>query len=216
VDEMTCLEVNENAPEFALGILSPDEHNAVAAHLRACPACRLEVESMQSVGHQLLDLVPGTEPPLGFDRRVLTRVGSPLKPLKPARRRIRMIATLAAAAVIAVAATIGVDLAGHTSHPGGPVVASAVLYAGSQPVGHVDVRAGKPPWLIMTVHSVGSNDKVTCEVVGKDGTVTNVGTFWFEYGRGAWSTPDPALNSGLAGVRLVDDHGDVVASAQFA
>jgi Putative zinc-finger len=212
VDEMTCLEVNEYAPEFALGILGPEVHNAVAVHLRACPACRLEVESMQSVGYQLLDLVPGTEPPLGFDRRVLSRVGSPLK---PARRRFRMIATLAAAAVIAVAATIGTDLAGHTSHPA-PVVASAVLYAGSQPVGHVDVRAGNPPWLVMTVHSVGDNNKVTCEVVGKDGTVTNVGTFWFEYGRGAWSTPDPALASGLAGVRLVDDHGDVVASAQFA
>ncbi len=69
--EMTCLEVNESVPEFTLGILTPDEHDSVAAHLRACPACRLEVESMQSVSEQLLDLIPGTEPPLGFDRRVL-------------------------------------------------------------------------------------------------------------------------------------------------
>ena len=207
---MTCFEVNESAPEFALGILTPDQHESVAAHLQACPACRLEVESMQSVSDQLLDLIPGTEPPLGFDRRVLSRVGSPIK---PARRRFRMIATLAAAAVIAITATIGFDV-GHTSHPA-PVLASAVLYEGSQPVGHVYVRAGNPPWITMTMHSVGAYGKVTCEVVGEDGSVTNVGTFGFEYGRGSWSTPDPALKSGLAGVRLVDDHGDVVASAQF-
>jgi hypothetical protein len=209
---MTCLEVNESAPEFALGILTPDEHESVSAHLQACPACRLEVESMESISGQLLDLIPGTEPPLGFDRRVLFRVGSPLK---PARRRFRMIATLAAAAVIAVAATIGVG-AGRASHPAAPVVASAILYEGSQPVGHVDVRAGNPPWISMTMHSVGADGKVTCELVGKDGSVTNVGTFWFEYGRGSWSTPDPALGTGLAGVRLVDDHGGVVASAQFS
>jgi Putative zinc-finger len=207
---MTCSEVTESAPEFALGILTPEEHDSVASHLQACPACRLEVESMQSLSRQLIDLVPGTEPPLGFDRRVLSRVGSPLR---PARRRFRIIATLAAAAVIAIVATIGVD-AGRPSHPA-PVLANAVLYDGSQQVGHVYLRAGNPPWIMMTVHSVGTGGKVTCEVIGKDGSVTNVGTFDFEYGRGAWSTPDPALKSGLAGVRLVDDHGDVVASAQF-
>jgi Putative zinc-finger len=211
VDEMTCAEVNEWAPEFALGTLSPDEREAVADHLEACPACRLEVESMQSVGRQLLDLVPGTEPPLGFDRRVLSRVGSNLR---PARRRFRLVAILAAAAVIAVAATIGVEVS-RTSHPAA-VLASAVLYEGGNAVGHVYVRAGNPPWIMMTMHSVGADGKVTCEVVGKDGSVTNVGTFWFEYGRGAWSTPDPALKSGLAGVRLVDDQGGVVASAQFS
>jgi Putative zinc-finger len=210
VHEMTCFDVNESAPEFALGILAPEEHESVAAHLRACPACRLEVESMHSVSDQLLDLIPGTEPPLGFDRRVLSRVGSPLK---PARRRFRLIATLAAAAVIAIAATIGAD-AGRTSHPA-PVLASAVLYQGSQAVGQVYVRGGNPPWISMTMHSVGADGKITCEVVGKDGSVTKVGTFGFEYGRGSWSTPDPAIRSGLAGVRLVDDHGDVVASAQF-
>jgi len=215
VHEMTCLEVNESAPEFALGILTSEEHDSIAAHLRACPACRLEVESMQSVSDQLLDLIPGTEPPLGFDRRVLSLVGSPLK---PARRRFRMIATLAAAAVIAIVATIGVAIgadAGRTSHPG-PVLASAVLYQGSEPVGQVYVRAGNPPWISMAMRSVGADGKVTCEVIGKDGSVTKLGTFGFDYGRGSWSTPDPAIKSGLAGVRLVDDHGDVVASAQFA
>jgi hypothetical protein len=210
VHEMNCVQVNESAAEFSLGILTPDEHDSVAAHLRACPACRLEVESMQSVSEQLLDLIPGTEPPLGFDRRVLSRVGSPLK---PARRRFRIVATLAAAAVIAITATIGVD-ANHPSHPA-PVLASAVLYSEGHQVGKVYVRAGNPPWILMTMRSVGADGKVTCEVVGKDGSVTNVGTFWFEYGRGTWSTPDPAIKSGLAGVRLVDDHGGVVASAQF-
>ena len=79
MSDFTCAQVNEAAAEFALGILAPDERESVEAHLQRCPTCRLEVESMQSVGTQLLDLVPGTEPPLGFDRRVLSRV----KPAPP-------------------------------------------------------------------------------------------------------------------------------------
>jgi putative zinc finger protein len=214
VSDFTCAQVNEAAAEFALGILPPDERESVEAHLQRCPACRLEVESMQSVGTQLLDLVPGTEPPLGFDRRVLSRV----KPApSPMRRRYRMIATLAAAAAIAVATTIGVD-ASHTSRPTPAVAATAVLYEGKQPVGQVAVYPGHPTWVGVTVQlaSAGTDSSVKCEMVGYGGSVTDLGSFRLSAGRGSWFARYPKATSRLAGIRLLDDKGDVVASAQFS
>jgi len=167
---------------------------------------------MQSVGNQLLDLVPGTEPPLGFDRRVLSRV-------RPApsriRRRYRMIATLAAAAAIAVAATLGAD-ATHTPRPTPAVLASAVLYQGKQPVGQVDVYPGHPSWVGVTLRLPTADGSVTCEMVGYNGTVTDIGSFGLSYGRGSWFAQYPKGSSGLAGVRLLDGKGNLVASAQFS
>ncbi len=72
--DLTCAEARDLAAEFALDILEPEERSAVAAHLLRCPTCRAEVSGMEVVSERLLDLVPGTEPPLGFDRRVLARV----------------------------------------------------------------------------------------------------------------------------------------------
>lgn len=212
MSDFTCAQVNEAAAEFALGILAPDERESVEAHLQRCPTCRLEVESMQSVGTQLLDLVPGTEPPLGFDRRVLSRV----KPApSPIRRRYRMIATLAAAAAIAVATTIGVD-ASHTSRPAPAGIASAVLYQGKQPVGQVAVYPGHPTWVGVTVQLAAADSSVKCEMVGYGGSVTDLGSFSLSAGRGSWFARYPKVTSHLAGIRLLDDKGDVVASARFS
>jgi hypothetical protein len=184
----------------------------VAAHLERCPTCRLEVESMTSVGHQLLDLVPGTEPPLGFDRRVMSRI-TPAR--RPIRRRYRMIATLAAAATIAVATTIGVD-ATRTARPTPAVLADAVLYQGKQRVGRVDLYPGRPPWVGVTLRSVTVDGRVTCEMVSYDGTVTDLGSFGLSAGSGSWFAPYPKGASELEGVRLLDAKGNVVASAQFS
>ena len=72
--ELTCAQVRDAAAEYALDILEPGERSAVAAHLLRCPACRAQVEGMSGVATRLIELVPGTEPPLGFDRRVMARV----------------------------------------------------------------------------------------------------------------------------------------------
>ncbi len=83
--ELTCTQVRDAAAEYALDILEPGERSGIAAHLLRCPACREDVESMSGVATRLLELVPGTEPPLGFDRRVLARV----RDLTPASRSVR-------------------------------------------------------------------------------------------------------------------------------
>ncbi|MGH9056175.1 MAG: hypothetical protein ACRDYY_10005, partial [Acidimicrobiales bacterium] len=72
--DIGCGHVRDVAAELALGILPGGEQPAVASHLEACATCREEVGAMEVVAARLLELVPGTEPPLGFDHRVLARV----------------------------------------------------------------------------------------------------------------------------------------------
>lgn len=212
--EITCADVRDSAPEFALDILPSEERSVIAAHMLRCPACRLEVESMQNVGTRLLELVPGTEPPLGFDRRVMARVNQPQNPF---RRRYRMIMTVAAAAAIAAGATLaGVD-AGRSSHTN-RVMISAALMQGHRSVGEVEITgagSGGPPWVTMTVKNTGAQGRVTCEVIGTDGSVNVVGHFELYHGGGSWQARDTAAGSGASGVRLVDGQGRVIAAASF-
>jgi hypothetical protein len=212
VIELTCDEVRESAAEFALDILPSGVRSAVAAHMLRCPACREEIDEMEKIGWRLLDVVPGTEPPLGFDRRVLARV----QPERPRRRFVRAAITVAAAAVIAVAATIGAVDTGRSSHAGRTILASAILQNGSRQIGEVYVYAGKPPWIGMSIKSVTVKGKVICEIIGMDGKVTKLGSFPVVHGGGSWFAPDPAASAGLVGVRLVDSSGQTVAAGDFS
>lgn len=220
VKPMSCAEVRDAAAEFALDILDAEERSAVATHLLRCPTCRAEVDAMQVVGERLLDVVPGTEPPLGFDRRVLARVHeTPVGTRRVrsfARRRPRVAMAVAAASVAAAAGFASLGwMAGSSSHQPRTVVLSADFRQGGHQIGEVYAYAGQPPWLTMTVDSAAASGRLTCEVVGPNGHVTVLGTFDVVGGSGSWGAPDPSGVKGVSAVRLVDSHGTVVASARF-
>jgi anti-sigma-K factor RskA len=73
--ERDCARLRELAPELALGVLTGEERAEARKHLATCPDCREYVLELTSVGDSLLALVPGAEPPLGFEDRVLSRLG---------------------------------------------------------------------------------------------------------------------------------------------
>lgn len=73
--ERDCARLHELAPELALGVLTGQERAEARKHLATCPDCREYVLELTSVGDGLLALVPGAEPPLGFEDRVLSRLG---------------------------------------------------------------------------------------------------------------------------------------------
>jgi hypothetical protein len=70
-----CTRLHELAPELALGVLTGEERAEARKHLVTCPDCREYVLELTSVGDGLLALVPGAEPPVGFEDRVLSRMG---------------------------------------------------------------------------------------------------------------------------------------------
>ena len=73
--EHDCTRLHELAPELSLGVLTGEERAEARKHLATCPDCREYVLELTSVGDGLLALVPGAEPPVGFEDRVLSRMG---------------------------------------------------------------------------------------------------------------------------------------------
>jgi hypothetical protein len=216
VTALTCTEVREAAAEFALDILEPHERSAIAAHLLRCPACRAEVEAMSSIGTRLLELVPGTEPPLGFDDRVLARVRPDVRAGRRAWRRgaPRLFAGVAAAvaAVVLLVGSLSLGWFHGGASPAPRAVLTAQFVQGGRNVGEFDAYT-RPAWLNMTVNGVTGTTKVTCELVAPDGRVTPVGSFDLVEGSGSWGAPDPHGVTGIAGARLVDSSGQVIATA---
>lgn len=211
--EPACATVRESLAELALGILRGDELRQVTAHLEHCRDCQREVTDMLPVASQLLELIPGTEPPLGFDRRVLREV-TPAGGWARLHAGHRVVLTAVAAAMAVV---IGVSgwLVERGSSPGTarPQLA-AEFTAQGRDVGSIEAY-GRPLWLKVTVHGAGMSGPVTCEMVHQDGTVTNMGTFDLVSGSGTWSTPDTGDMAGITGAQLVDAGGHVVAVARF-
>jgi anti-sigma factor RsiW len=211
--ELTCSEVQDSAAEFALDILDPQDRSIVAAHLIRCRACRAEVDSMQATAGHLLDLVPGTEPPLGFDRRVMNHVDASGARV---RRRWRVtIGAAAAAVLIVLGATLGV-VETSSSHPAAPHLVSAAFMAGGRQVGEIEVYANnQSPWVSMMVRGVSVQGPVSCQLVDRSGTVETVGSFDLVNGMGSWGAYDRWNPNDMASARLVDAAGHVVASATF-
>jgi hypothetical protein len=226
----TCADVQDVAAEFALDILPGAERSAVAAHLLRCPTCRQEVESLAEVGDRLLELVPGTEPPLGFDRRVLARVrdldpaadptwpagnrgGGRLRAV--ARRRPRFLVTMVAAAAVVALVFGGMGwLAGRSNnHPHNRVIFTAELRQGNRDVGEVYAYPGSPGWLSMTVNGVTGSQKVTCELVDSAGQRISLGSFDLVGGSGSWGAPDHGGFAHIAKAQLVSSNGTVIATA---
>jgi hypothetical protein len=219
--ELTCAQVRDAAAEYALDILEPGERSAVAAHLLRCPACRAQVEGMSGVATRLIELVPGTEPPLGFDRRVMARVRDITPPPRTARwsrlrdRRPRLLAAVAAVAAAAALVFGSVGwLTGHSGHSSPHrLLTDVAFHQGTRDVGELYAYGSNPVWLMMAVDGVRGGSRVTCELVATDGRVTPIGVFDLVGGRGSWGAPHPAGLVGIAQARLVAANGQVVATA---
>ena len=218
--ELTCAEVREVSSEYALGVLPEAEARPLEAHLADCLRCRLETDEMATLGTHLLDLIPGTEPPLGFDRRVLASIRSgPHRPGRPDRPRRTVIASIAAAAVVLAGTVAGVAASSGGGHGGTEAyeqltVSRTPLYAGTRSVGAIWTSRA-PSWLHMTVHDLDASGPVTCELVGPDGTITALGSFGLVHGSGSWGAPVPEGTNDAVAARLVDTSGRVVARGRI-
>jgi hypothetical protein len=72
---MHCGGLADVAAELALGALTGGERATALQHLDSCAACREHVRRLTMTGEELLGLLPGFEPPPGFECRVLARTG---------------------------------------------------------------------------------------------------------------------------------------------
>ena len=103
---MSCEELQDLAPEIALGTIEGEERAEALRHLATCGDCRRVVDQLTAVADELLMIAPVEEPPVGFESRVIDALGFQRR--APRRRLSRRLLAwlgppLAAAAATAVA-----------------------------------------------------------------------------------------------------------------
>lgn len=229
LDEMNCDEMADLAAELALGVLTGRERAQAIAHLDRCDACRENVRHLTETGEGLLGLLPSSEPPAGFESRVVARLGAASQhrarlgaPMQRPKLTRRMLA-VAAVSLAAVAAGLGGwGLRGATSSsPAGSTRTVASLYsaplttASHVTSGTVYLYDGNPRWLYMSVKIGSGNGAVVCQLVAKDGHITTVGSFRLTGGYGYWASPDHIDPDNVKGARLTAMNGTVLATASF-
>ncbi|MFE0514963.1 hypothetical protein [Streptomyces sp. NPDC058964] len=243
-NEASCEKLREIGAELALGVLPGRERAGAVAHLDGCAACREYVEQLTLVGDGLVGLLPGSEPPVGFEARVaqaLTQAasaheghpqsGESTVPRKSVRGRARLRIASAAAVLVAavgfggwaVGTAIENVVAGSSASVGTDAdllsgdLASAVAH--DKAVGEVYAHADPKGWVYMTIDlsQAGTpyDGKVVCLLERKDGSTVPVGTFTVRHGSGSWGAPASVDPSALSGARVTRPDGTVLAKARL-
>lgn len=208
-----CPDIRLLLPELALGTLTGHDRARALEHLGGCADCRRELQSLSEVADELLTLAPSSEPPMGFESRVLERVGA----TRGARlRRSRWVAVAAAlvAALIGGAAVYAAgaadrELAG--SYRATLAVADGEYFAarplesaeGSE-AGHVFGYQGSPSWVFCVVSAGTEEGTYDIEITATGGDTWSAGEMQVEEGEGTWAQPLGVDLHDVLRFRLVD------------
>jgi hypothetical protein len=219
---MSCEELQDLAPEVALGTIDGQERAEALRHLATCAECRRVVDQLTTVADELLMLAPVQEPPVGFESRVIDALG--LQPRSPRRRRARRLLTwlappLAAAAVTAVA-LVGVYHDDHVTAERyrGTLEQANGKYFQAEPLrdgtgaeaGVAFGYQGSPSWMLVTVDRGHRDQVVSAELVTRDRRTIRLPGFELAPD-GSWGGAIPADLYDITAIRLLGDRpGEVL------
>lgn len=98
--------VHDLAPEYALGVLDPEDRDVVDAHLAGCADCRRDVGGMLAVSGALATSLPPAPAPPELRARILAAATGRLQPVVSRRQWGGWVVGVAAAIA---AAAVGLD-----------------------------------------------------------------------------------------------------------
>ena len=200
-----CERYADELAELALGTMTGRERAHILTHVESCPGCQAEMEQLSLAADSLLEVVPGVEPPLGFEVRLMERLGTGGATRRLVRRhwRLRQSALVLACLLLLAAAGVGagwlvrgagsrppVARTAFGTEPGGHIETASLVSAG-RALGEVVVYSGPTSWLSMTLDDGSWSGEATCQIRLADGTTVPLGTFWLEKGYGSWSVVLP-------------------------
>jgi anti-sigma factor RsiW len=204
--------VGDDLVELVLGTVDGDRRASMAAHVLRCTTCRHEYDELAATVVDLLPAVPGAQPPIGFDERVLARLAVGASGNRSRRRRTWVVAA-AAAALLALLIPLGIWVATRddaTTASGD--VATLRLTRDGTAVGTVSLGdvEGAP---VMVVAIVGAPTDVSyyCRINFADGS-TFESASW-PSGNGAWIVPLDAGEPPVVSVDVLPDGTEKVWSA---
>jgi hypothetical protein len=221
VRPVTCDQVDDLVAELALGVLDGEVRGAALAHIEHCAPCRLEVARSTEVVETLLLLTPASEPPAGFDTRVLQRLDAVRRTSTPrARRRRRPLSAVLAATVMAVSAVVLLPALVSSGDHSDPVAAASMRTDAGATVGTGFLHRGTPAWIVVTVpgwdRQLQANyapSTYGVRIERRDGSTSVTPASFDANGTWAGSVTHPADE--IATVAIVDDRGRVWCSGRF-
>ncbi|HEV7908080.1 MAG TPA: hypothetical protein VGP03_08075 [Pseudonocardiaceae bacterium] len=210
--DLSCERLRAFDAELALDVLPARDRAEALAHLHRCPGCREHVCGLVVVADRLLDLLPGSEPPAGFEKRALMG-------FRPRKRRRRAWIAAAVLALVFGAGGWGANELFRQSQQATlkaeASLITATLTTDRKDVGEVFVHVGARSWVYTAVDEDRTSGMVRCEIRQRDGTLVPAGYFTLDKGYGYWGAPvwvDPRT---LAGFRVLRTDGTVLGDAAF-
>jgi hypothetical protein len=191
-DDPYCDALRDSLVEVAHGIASGEERARVLAHVAECPSCERLLAQLTDVSDDLLRLAPVHEPPLGFELRVLDRIGATRRARWRPRWRWSGRLALALAAVLAAAglAAGGVLLATRDERRLGQQLSAVLSRAHGTYIAVTELRdaernklgllfhyGGEPSWVFLTLDRPLPEGRYRATLVRRDGSTSDLGTF---------------------------------------
>jgi predicted anti-sigma-YlaC factor YlaD len=213
----TCSEVRELAPELALGIIGGPDRAEALEHTGECGPCRALVGELAEAADALPLLAAESEPPPGFEERVLAALKAPRR----RKRRLVVAAVAVAAAAACIVSIVGVRVVESVQDSERVVSAAShvrsaqMTGANGLEVGNVFVSNGTPSAVMVNVNYwVPSGDYRIEFRTGS--TDKHLGDVSIRDGRGAWGGVSSLPNAGSGSIVLVNAAGDVTCEARLA
>ncbi len=216
---LDCDAVRELAAELALGLVGGPERAAALAHLDSCPSCRGHVDSLARTGDSVLVLAPGSEPPSGFETRVVDRLRAEIDAGRPpvaSARPHRWLAAAVSAAAAAVALVAGV-LIGRADEDGRRYAEATMRAADGEYVGELVVGGGEQAFVFIAVPAWEPDGPprdyvVRIELAGDDPIL--VRDVSLAPGSGTWGAVLDVDPDDVVAVALLGEEGRVWCSAR--
>lgn len=209
-----CASIREALPELALGIADGEQRALVLEHVARCADCRRELDELSSLADELVALAPQSEPPPGFENRVLDRLARQQTRRRPARRRLRRLAFAATLPAVAAATALAISLSYSSDRKladqyraalqgaHGTYFQSARLHtAAGQEAGILFAYQGSPSWLFYTLGARYSSGIYREQIVTRTGTTVTLPRF--KLVNGAWGIATPIPVRDIARVELI-------------
>jgi hypothetical protein len=213
VDPAHRIDWQDDLSALAVGALDGRERARVLAHLKGCPGCSAELESLSDAVDALVEVAPEVAPPAGFTERTVAAMGADRPRHRPTVVVRRVVAVAAGVVILGLGVGVGVAVtSSHGTRPT-PAAVTGTLRSSSGPDGVVVVSADRGGLLVMSLDHAPTTGTVTCEVTLTDGTTRLVGAFPLAAGYGSWRVHLPVPPSSVRSVRVLDQQGVTVASA---
>ena len=221
---MSCDELEQLAPEIALGTIDGEERAEALRHLATCGECRRLVDQLTTVADELLMVAPMQEPPVGFESRVIDRLGfqQPAPRRRLGRRLLSWLGPPVAAAAATAVALVGVYHDDHVTADryrstleqahGKYFQAEPLRDATGAEAGIAFGYQGSPSWMLVTVDPA-HRDQVACaELVTRDRRTIRLPGFELEED-GSWGGAIPVNLHDVSTIRLLGDRPGQVLQA---